>query len=321
LLYGILKITVRLAMKIFCRAIIVNNRELLNRKGPLLLASNHPNSFLDAVILDILFKQPVWALARGDAFHNAWISSILKALKILPVYRVSEGSVYLNNNYETFNACRDIFRNKGIVLIFSEGQCVNEWRLRPLRKGTARLAIRSWEENIPLDVLPVGINYSSFRRFGKNVIINFGSVISQTHIPPLASEGARYQAFNHRLKEELSSLVYEIQQGDQERKKNLLVKNPSRVARLIYSLPAGLGWLVHLPLYLPVQKFTQKKTWNSDYFDSILAATLLLAYPVYLLLISFCTFLMTGSYYSFLLLLLLPFTAWCYVQVKGQLDH
>ena len=48
---------------------------------------------------------------------------------------------------------------------------------RPLKKGTARLAVRAWEENIPLRVLPLGINYSSFERIGKNVFINFGDYI------------------------------------------------------------------------------------------------------------------------------------------------
>ena len=55
MLYSFLKITVRIAFKIFCRRIIINNRELLKEKGPMLLACNHPNSFLDAVIMDILF--------------------------------------------------------------------------------------------------------------------------------------------------------------------------------------------------------------------------------------------------------------------------
>jgi hypothetical protein len=48
-----------------------------------------------------------------------------------------------------------------------------------IEKGTARLAFGSWEENIQLEVLPVGINYSSFRRFSKNVFINFGEIISR----------------------------------------------------------------------------------------------------------------------------------------------
>jgi len=108
---------------------------MLKEKGPLLLACNHPNSFLDAVILDILFEQPVWSLARGDAFSNKTITKILTAVKILPVYRTSEGVENLSENYKTFDACLDIFRNTGVVQIFSEGKCINEWHLRPLKKS------------------------------------------------------------------------------------------------------------------------------------------------------------------------------------------
>ena len=57
---------------------------MLKKQGPLLLASNHPNSFLDAVILDILFEQPIWSLARGDVFKNKFISRILTSLKNVP---------------------------------------------------------------------------------------------------------------------------------------------------------------------------------------------------------------------------------------------
>ena len=104
---------------------------------------------------------------------------MLTALKILPVYRTSEGAENLSENYKTFDACINIFKQKGVVAIFSEGKCINEWHLRPLKKGTARLAMKAWEENIPLKVLPVGINYSSFHRFGKNMFINFGEIITK----------------------------------------------------------------------------------------------------------------------------------------------
>src|SRR4051812_42879169 len=161
LLYKALKISVRLAMFIFCRRVIINKRQMLNSNGPLLLACNHPNSFLDAVILLTLFRQPVHPLTRGDVFSKPFYARLLAALKMLPVFRTSEGAENLNTNYQTFGLCKNIFRKKGIVLIFSEGQCVNEWHLRPLKKGTARLAFFAWRENIPVQVLPVGINYSS----------------------------------------------------------------------------------------------------------------------------------------------------------------
>ena len=293
---------------------------MLKMEGPLLLASNHPNSFLDAILLDILFDKPIWSLARGDAFKNKWIARILRSLKIFPVYRVSEGVENLNSNYQTFEDCKKVFRNKGIVLIFSEGKCVNEWKLRALKKGTARLAISSWEEGIPLKVLPVGINYSSFRLFGKNVFINFGELIEYDDIPADAPDGIRHQAFNINLQTQLQSLVYEIEKTDKIKKEKLLEKKLPGYLNALLSIPAMLGWLSHLPLYVPVQRITYKQTADNDHYDSAMAAVLLLIYPVYLITIVTLVYFFTGSYYSFLLLLVMPFTAWCYVQVKKQLD-
>jgi 1-acyl-sn-glycerol-3-phosphate acyltransferase len=321
MLYRILKIVVRLAMLIFCRKIIVNNRTILKKQGPLLLASNHPNSFLDAIILDILFEKPIWSLARGDVFKNSFIRSVLSALKIFPVYRTSEGVENLNINYSTFDGCKKLFRQNGIVSIFSEGKCINEWHLRPLKKGTARLAISAWEDNIPLEVLPVGINYSSFRRFGKNVMINFGNMISKEDIPWTASEGIRYQSFNKQLQEQLSSLVYEIDKNDIEKKQTLLEKKPSKLSKAIFFIPGLIGWLLHFPLYVPVQKFTYKKTAHNDHYDSILAAFLIFTYPLYILMIILLMLHITNSFYSLILFLFFPFAAWCYVQVKRQLDN
>lgn len=70
MVYPILKIFVRLALKIFCADIIVHNQRALSTKGPLLITANHPNSFFDAVIIGALFKEPVHFLARGDAFKK-----------------------------------------------------------------------------------------------------------------------------------------------------------------------------------------------------------------------------------------------------------
>ena len=149
----------------------------MQQKGPLLIAANHPNSFLDAIIFATIFKHPVHSLTRGDAFANKLYNLLLRQMNMLPVYRLSEGAENLEHNYSTFTHCQNIFMNDGIVLIFSEGRCINEWHLRPLKKGTARLAISAWQQNIPLKVLPVGINYSCFRKFGKNIILNFGDLI------------------------------------------------------------------------------------------------------------------------------------------------
>ena len=307
-------------MLIFCRRIIINKPGLLKKKGPLLLACNHPNSFLDAAILADLFKEPVYSLARGDVFKKPFYRKILKALKMFPVFRTSEGVENLGTNYETFDECKNIFKKNGVVLIFSEAKCINEWHLRPLRKGTARLSFSSWEENIPLEVLPVGINYSSFRRFSKNVFINFGEIISRNDFDQDEADGKRNLAFNLKLKEQLHQLVYEINKTDIHKQKSILKKTPSLFAKIFLFIPAAIGWLVHAPLYIPIKNFTYKKTVNNDHYDSILVVLLLFMYPFYLLLITAIAILLTQNFYPLLLTLALPFAAWAYVHLKPQLD-
>lgn len=320
MLYSSLKIIVRIAITIFCRKIIINKPRLLNEKGPLLLACNHPNSFLDGVILDTLFKQSVYALARGDAFKKPFYARLLVSLNLLPVYRTSEGAENLSENYKTFDACLTIFRKGGIVQIFSEGKCINEWKLRVLKKGTARLAIASWDENIPLRVLPVGINYSSFRRFGKNVFINFGETIEKKDIDMQGADGLRHLAFNAMLEQQLKQHVFDIDKNDTQKMQELLKVRTSTAKKIILFMPAILGLIIHAPLYLPIKSFTWQRTKDNDHYDSVLTALLLFIYPVYLLLMVMTAYLITKSWLVLLLLIVIPFTAWCYVQLKPQLD-
>ncbi len=320
MLYSILKVIARLAIRIFCRKIIINKPELLKIKGPLLLACNHPNSFLDSVIFDTLFQQPVWNLARGDAFKNKKISRILAALKILPVYRTSEGVENISENYKTFEACISIFRQNGIVAIFSEGKCINEWHLRRLKKGTARLAIKAWEENIPLKILPLGINYSSFTRFGKNMFLNFGEIITASDIDLSMPEGLRHQSFNDQLRQQLEKLVFEIPKTDRQAQAAKLEIKPSLLKKIVLAIPAATGWLIHLPFYLPVKYFVWKRTYQNDHYDSVMTGVLLFSYPIYLGVITLIMWMILDCWWMIFLLLLAPFTAWAYTQLKPQLD-
>jgi 1-acyl-sn-glycerol-3-phosphate acyltransferase len=319
LLYLSIKIIARLAIKIYCRNITINQPELLKADGPLLLAANHPNSFLDAIILCTLFNKPVYSLARGDAFKGKLISRLLFSLKLLPVYRVSEGVENLEDNYKTFDACKKIFRQNGIVLIFSEGLCINEWHLRPLKKGTARLAISSWEEGIPLQVLPVGINYSSFRKFGKNVQLFFGSFIAASDVDGNNGHGKSIQSFNNHLLQQLQPFVFEIKNDAAALHQKFYVPQ-SAFKKIVLFVPSVIGWLLHAPLYYPIKKMVKKLSFDTDHYDSIVVAILLLVYPLYSIILSVIVCAVTHQWLSFLLLVLLPLTAMAHVQLKKQLD-
>ena len=290
---------------------------MLNQKGPLLIASNHPNSFLDAVILSTLFKKPVHSLARGDAFAGKFVTKILFSFNMLPIYRMSEGAENLGLNYSTFEACKKLFEENKIVLIFSEGGCVNEWHLRPLKKGTARLALDAWKNNIPLKVLPLGINYSSFRFYGKNVFLNFGNIILKEDLLTINSDGKAITEFNEKLKNELSKLVYEIDKNDyQKLEKYFFIKN-SFIKKIVLFIPAVFGFIVNAPLYFVIHLIIKNRA--VDHYDSIMMGLLFVFYPLYVLAITLIVLLISKSWYSLLVLVLVPFTVWSYLQLKSQI--
>ena len=288
----------------------------MDTAGPLLIAANHPNSFLDAIILATLFKRPVYSLARGDAFANNFYTKVLTSLKMLPVYRISEGVENLENNYTTFSECIKIFKKNGIVLMFSEGLCKNEWHLRPLKKGTARLAITAWQQAIPLKVLPLGINYSSFRLFGKNVILNFGEIIEKESFNEAMPPGEAINIFNLKLEAQLKKLVIEIDKNDKAAIKKIFFIPQSTAKKILLFIPAIIGYIIHFPLYYMAVLSIRKRA--NDHYDSIMVGLLFLFYPIYLLAIILTAHFIAGKLIVMLLLLLIPFTAWSLLQLKRQ---
>jgi 1-acyl-sn-glycerol-3-phosphate acyltransferase len=318
LLYRLLKIPAVISFWLYCRKLRVNNKDFFKSNGPLLIASNHPNSFLDAIILSSLFKRPVYSLARGDAFKNKFYGKLLRSLNMFPVYRSSEGVENMEHNYTTFDACKEVFKKNGIVLIFCEGRCINEWHLRPLKKGTARLAINSWQDGIPLNVLPTALNYQSFSSFGKNVDINFGNIITKNDIDLDNGFGKSVQSFNQKLQKELAPLVYEIESKDRVTlEKKMAVPVPA-FKKILLAIPAIAGYILHKPLFYPIKKIIWSIYEYNDHSDSIHVGIMFLIYPLYLLGMGLLLASYLGSIGWLLSLLLLPFCGWSYLQLKQQ---
>ncbi len=318
MLFKLLKYPSKLALLFFCRHITIQNKAVLKRNGPTLIACNHPNSFLDAIILATLFKKPIYSLARGDVFKNKRIAKILISLNILPVFRITEGAENLNSNYDTFAKCREIFKKNGVVLIFSEGLCINEWNLRALKKGTARLAFSAWNEGIDLTVIPAGINYQSFHSFGKNVQLNFGTPILKSIFNITEAEGVNIKLFNEQLKTELKSLVVKIESHEKETIKSTFHIKQHPIKKSILLIPAFIGKIVHAPLYIPVHKISWKHFEKLDHYDSVVIGLLFLLYPLYLLVISIILFAVLGNWYWMIVFILMPFLAWSFIQLKKQ---
>ena len=317
MLYRFLKFPAKLALYFYCRKIKINDPDYLNLKGPLLIAANHPNSFLDAIIISSLFKEPVHSLVRGDVYKNKFYSTLLYSLNMLPVYRVTEGVENLENNYDTFKKCKEIFKKDGIVLIFSEGRCINEWKLRPLMKGTARLAFSSWEDGIDLKILPLAINYDSFRSFGKIVEIFFAKPFKKAP-KDYDGYGKFIGAFNDELKSKLKPLVFEEDPKNTKSIKEHFKIKTSFIKKLFLFIPAVLGLIIFSPIYYLFKIIITKK-WNNDHFDSILVAGGFFIFPFYVLLLTVIAIIIFNFWWM-ILVIILPFCAWASLQLKEEFN-
>jgi 1-acyl-sn-glycerol-3-phosphate acyltransferase len=299
LFYQLIKPVIRFALKIFCRKISIRHPEQLEKRGPLLVTANHPNSFLDAIIIAASFHHPVHFLARGDAFSKPWHNRLLRLLNMIPVYRMSEGRENLELNAHAFEACREILAAGGIVLIFIEGICINTHELQPFKKGAARIATESRAlQNF--QVLPLGIAYDSFRRFGKTIVIDAGTPVCVPNLLPFAEEPKNLRYFNAQL---FSRIMHLVQAP---------VPNSRQTATTRFLLiPAAIGYILHGPLYFLLKTIISRKTKGTVFYDSVLFGALLVLYPVYLVLVAAVLAALKLPFFWFLALVIFhPLSAW-----------
>ena len=97
------------------------------------------------------------------------------------MYRLQEGYSELKKNDKTFEICRNLLANNKTLLIFPEAICIQEKRLKPLKKGLSRIIFQTEESfGFTKDVLivPIGLNYSDAKSFRSKLFIDCGDPIS-----------------------------------------------------------------------------------------------------------------------------------------------
>lgn len=153
-------------------------RERLNRNKIYIFTPNHQGALMDALaILAIQTRwQPVF-LARADIFKNPKIAKILYFLKILPIFRIRDGYESLTNNDKVFLKTMDVLRNKNGLVMLPEGNHGAFKRLRPLKKGVARIALQAVDASngeMQIEIVPVGLDYSNYVNVRSHLLIRIG---------------------------------------------------------------------------------------------------------------------------------------------------
>jgi hypothetical protein len=260
----LLKILIRAGLWLFCHKIHLKNKQLFTTKGPLLIIANHPNSFLDALIIGSYYKRRVYFLARGDAFKKPIHRFLLESLNMIPVYRLREGKEYLHLNEYAFNKSIDLLSKDYAVLIFIEGICVNSNELQPFKKGTARILEGIQKLNIHPKVHIAGIAFNQFRGIGKTVNL----VVSEMNNIPTIQNSKDRVVFNQIVFDQL--------------KQNILIPSiPTKFNK------THLFYKIHLPFYNLIKNFVAEKTKDTVFYDSVLFTVLLFTYPLFIIFLFF----------------------------------
>jgi 1-acyl-sn-glycerol-3-phosphate acyltransferase len=180
LLYYSLKVILNVFYRVFYR-LSYRNLDRIPKGKAVILAPNHTNAFIDPTILGMLLSVKVRFFARGDVFKKKRVASFLDRLNISPMYRMEEGFSEVKKNDRTFEECRQLLSENKCILLFPEGICVQERRLRKLRKGLARILFMTEEAfdfKKEVIVVPVGINYNHASRIRSRVFIDVGEPMS-----------------------------------------------------------------------------------------------------------------------------------------------
>jgi glycerol-3-phosphate O-acyltransferase/dihydroxyacetone phosphate acyltransferase len=181
MLWQLLRLLVSVSAPVFFKGYKVKNAHHFRTKGPVILAMNHPNAFMDPVIFALMAYPPkFYYLARGDAFKGKIARSLLNSLKVAPIFRMQDGGKEgLKKNEETYQYVNKLLKNGQKIMVFAEGICVQEKRLRPLKKGVARMVFGAMDEINDPDfiVVPIGINYEHPSKFRGTVFFNVGEPI------------------------------------------------------------------------------------------------------------------------------------------------
>jgi len=266
--------------------------------------ANHPNSFLDAIIIATQFSEPVYFLARGDAFRKPWHRFLLRLLHMVPIYRLSEGRENLHMNNYAFKQSQELLAAGKIVLIFIEGICLNTHQLQPFKKGAARIALTAVAEKLDLNIMPLSVSYNSFTRFGKQVRVELSTPIPAAQLLPYDQEALNMQHFNREIFSRLNNMIFEP------------ASNVVKSNNLFLPLSV-LGHFLHWPLYRVIKNIILQKTRQTVFYDSVLFGALLLCYPLYLILLLILFAFVHLQFTAIAIILLLhPVSAWVAVRNK-----
>lgn len=197
MLYGFLRWIAGIALHWFYADIIVVGQDRVPPDGPIIIAANHPNALVDALVAGWILPRRLSITAKATLVENPVLALLFRMLGIVPLRRVSDeqkkqldGTLDPSRNEGAFARVMEVLASNGVVLIFPEGKSHNEPTIAPLRSGLARIALgaRDAQRIDRINILPLGLKFQAKGEPNSVVIAEFGDPIAMDAIGALTVE-------------------------------------------------------------------------------------------------------------------------------------
>jgi 1-acyl-sn-glycerol-3-phosphate acyltransferase len=196
---------VGLALGFYFRRIETFHADRVPPGGPVLFASNHPNSLTDSFVIGASVRRKVNFVATVQLFRFAPLRWLLTRCGVIPINRVKDDPKAMRTVARTFEACFRVLEAGEAVGIFPEGITYDDAQLKEVKTGAARLALELEQRHggkLGLLLAPVGLTYSAKERYRSDVLAHFGEPIRVA---------AFLQGYDGRRKECITRLTAELE--------------------------------------------------------------------------------------------------------------
>ena len=228
--YSILKPIVDWNTKHSYRKIEVTGKENIPKDGAVIIAPNHCNTLMDALVILQAFKDESVFGARADIFNKPFIAKIMTFVRILPMVRQRDGLRNVLKNNETQEIIVDTLENKVRFCMYPEGRHRPAHSLQTLGKGTFRAALAAnskFGDKMPVYIVPTGIEYGDYFRYRSTCLITFGEAINVTEFVKglnVENEVQMIEPLRKELASRMSKLITFIKDDEQLYNKWALTK-------------------------------------------------------------------------------------------------
>lgn len=183
ILYDLLRPIVDWCVKHSYRKVEVKGKENIPSDGAVIIAPNHCNTLMDALVVLRAFDNESVFGARADLFNKPFIAKLMYFVRILPMVRQRDGLRNVLKNNETQEVIVEILENKVRFCMYPEGKHRPAHSLQALGKGTFRATLAAnskFGEKMPVYIVPAGIEYGDYFRYRSTSLLTFGEPINVT---------------------------------------------------------------------------------------------------------------------------------------------